>query len=101
MKTCGGILWKAIAWPGCQNEQLAGRLDIANGDLRHWIARREDIAAITVLMDGAIADSRSLFLTTPRSDPAVQSWGWTSSLSMTAPISRSGADPDDEQDALS
>ncbi|WP_027155954.1 hypothetical protein [Mesorhizobium sp. WSM2561] len=30
-----------------------GRLDMANGDLRHRIVRREDLAAITVLMDAA------------------------------------------------
>jgi hypothetical protein len=38
------------------------RLDVANGDLRHRIARREDLAAITVLMDAAIAELQKLFL---------------------------------------
>lgn len=39
-----------------------GRLDMANGDLRHRIARREDLAAITVLMDAAIAELQKPFL---------------------------------------
>lgn len=39
-----------------------GRLDMANGDLRHRVARREDLAAITVLMDAAIAELQKPFL---------------------------------------
>jgi hypothetical protein len=39
-----------------------GRLDMANGDLRHRIARREDLAAITMLMDAAIAELQKPFL---------------------------------------
>lgn len=39
-----------------------GRLDMANGDLRHRIARREDLAAIIVLMDAAIAELQKPFL---------------------------------------
>lgn len=39
-----------------------GRVDMANGDLRHRIARREDLAAITVLMDAAIAELQKPFL---------------------------------------